>query len=119
MSFLVFLRFSSQSLGLEAAPGFQPVLVSTQPNAARPPLSEFFLQLSPEQFVLLQLNDGQITTLRDFKPVRSHSALLVRSAHQECGVDDDCVSIHRPCWSLLPPQEIKLLLLSCHPKIKP
>uniref|UniRef100_A0A665URL0 ER membrane protein complex subunit 1 n=1 Tax=Echeneis naucrates TaxID=173247 RepID=A0A665URL0_ECHNA len=58
-----------QSLGLEVDPGFQPALVSTQPNPARPPLSEFFLQLGPEQHLLLQLNNGQIVVLRDFKPV--------------------------------------------------
>ncbi|XP_035502165.2 ER membrane protein complex subunit 1 isoform X1 [Scophthalmus maximus] len=57
-----------QSLGFEAAPGFHPALVSTQPNPARPPLSEFFLQLGPEHYLLLQLNNGQIVTLRDFKP---------------------------------------------------
>ncbi|XP_019944740.2 ER membrane protein complex subunit 1 [Paralichthys olivaceus] len=57
-----------QTLGLEAAPGFHPALVSTQPNPARPPLSEFFLQLGPEHHLLLQLNNGQIVTLRDFKP---------------------------------------------------
>ncbi|XP_071399333.1 ER membrane protein complex subunit 1 isoform X4 [Centroberyx affinis] len=64
-----------QSLGLEVSPGFQPVLVSTQPNPARPPLSEFFLQLGPDHHLLLQLNNGQIVTLRDFKP-----ALLVSFA---------------------------------------
>uniref|UniRef100_A0A7N6AL48 ER membrane protein complex subunit 1 n=1 Tax=Anabas testudineus TaxID=64144 RepID=A0A7N6AL48_ANATE len=57
-----------QSLGLEVDPSFHPVLVSTQPNAARTPLSEFFLQLGPEHYLLLQLNNGQIGTLRDFKP---------------------------------------------------
>ncbi|KAI3357283.1 hypothetical protein L3Q82_015736 [Scortum barcoo] len=57
-----------QSLGLEVTPNFHPVLVSTQPNSARQPLSEFFLQLGPEHFLLLQLNNGQIVTLRDFKP---------------------------------------------------
>ncbi|XP_031142151.1 ER membrane protein complex subunit 1 isoform X1 [Sander lucioperca] len=57
-----------QSLGLEVTPGFQPVLVSTQPNPARPPLSEFLLQLGPEHHLLLQLNNGHIVTLRDFKP---------------------------------------------------
>uniref|UniRef100_A0A3Q3EJG8 ER membrane protein complex subunit 1 n=1 Tax=Labrus bergylta TaxID=56723 RepID=A0A3Q3EJG8_9LABR len=70
-----------QSLGLEVAPGFHPVLVSTQPNPARQPLSEFFLQLAPEHHLLLQLNDGQIVTLRDFKPVclfysATHTSLL-------------------------------------------
>ncbi|KAM8863354.1 ER membrane protein complex subunit 1 [Spinachia spinachia] len=64
-----------QSLGLEVAVGFTPVLVSTQPNPARPPLSEFFLQLGPEHHLLLQLNNDQIVTLRDFKP-----ALLVSFA---------------------------------------
>ncbi|XP_068453372.1 ER membrane protein complex subunit 1 [Clinocottus analis] len=57
-----------QSLGFEVIPGFQPVLVSTQPNPARPPLSEFFLQLGPDHHLLLQLTSGQIVTLRDFKP---------------------------------------------------
>ncbi|KAG7227007.1 hypothetical protein INR49_022353 [Caranx melampygus] len=57
-----------QSLGLEAVPGFHPVLVSTQPNPAQPPLSEFFLQLGPEHHLLLQLSNDQIVTLRDFKP---------------------------------------------------
>ncbi|KAM3872411.1 ER membrane protein complex subunit 1 [Diretmus argenteus] len=57
-----------QSLGLEVSPGFQPALVSTQPNPARPPLSEFFLQLGPDHHLLLQLSSGQIVTLRDFKP---------------------------------------------------
>uniref|UniRef100_A0A7N6FKE4 ER membrane protein complex subunit 1 n=1 Tax=Anabas testudineus TaxID=64144 RepID=A0A7N6FKE4_ANATE len=47
-----------QSLGLEVDPSFHPVLVSTQPNAARTPLSEFFLQLGPEHYLLLQLNNG-------------------------------------------------------------
>ncbi|XP_037629125.1 ER membrane protein complex subunit 1 isoform X1 [Sebastes umbrosus] len=57
-----------QSLGLEVTDGFQPVLTSTQPNPARPPLSEFFLQLGPEHHLLLQLNEDQIVTLRDFQP---------------------------------------------------
>ncbi|XP_061831444.1 ER membrane protein complex subunit 1 [Nerophis lumbriciformis] len=57
-----------QSLGLDVAPNFRPILVSTQPNPARPPLSEFFLQLSPDHHLLLQLSNGQIVTLRDLKP---------------------------------------------------
>uniref|UniRef100_H3D366 ER membrane protein complex subunit 1 n=1 Tax=Tetraodon nigroviridis TaxID=99883 RepID=H3D366_TETNG len=64
-----------QSLGLEASPGFGPALISSQPNPARQPLSEFFLQLGPERYFLLQLNNGQIVTLRDFSP-----ALLVSFA---------------------------------------
>ncbi|XP_015233286.1 PREDICTED: ER membrane protein complex subunit 1 isoform X1 [Cyprinodon variegatus] len=57
-----------QSLGLEADPDFHPSLMSHQPNAAQKPLSEFFLQLGPERYLLLQLNNGQIVTLRDFNP---------------------------------------------------
>ncbi|XP_032427173.1 LOW QUALITY PROTEIN: ER membrane protein complex subunit 1 [Xiphophorus hellerii] len=57
-----------QSLGLEVDPDFHPSLVSHQPNPAQKPLSEFFLQLGPERYLLLQLNNGQIVTLRDFKP---------------------------------------------------
>lgn len=60
-----------QSLGLEVSPGFRPLLISSQPNPARQPLSEFFLQLGPERYLLLQLNNGQIVTLRDFNPVRT------------------------------------------------
>ncbi|KAG7472900.1 hypothetical protein MATL_G00113460 [Megalops atlanticus] len=57
-----------QSLGLEVAAGFQPVLLSTQPHPARPPLSEFFLKLGPDHHILLQLKDGIISTLRNFQP---------------------------------------------------
>nr|XP_046200723.1 ER membrane protein complex subunit 1-like isoform X1 [Oncorhynchus gorbuscha] len=59
-----------RSLDLEVSPGFQPVLVSSQPHPARSPLSEFFLQLGPDHHVLLQLNaDGYtIVLLRDFQP---------------------------------------------------
>uniref|UniRef100_A0AAQ5XT59 ER membrane protein complex subunit 1 n=1 Tax=Amphiprion ocellaris TaxID=80972 RepID=A0AAQ5XT59_AMPOC len=64
-----------QSLALEVDPGFHPVLLSHQPNPARQPLSEFFLQLGPDHYQLLQLNNGQIAAMRDFKP-----ALLVSFA---------------------------------------
>lgn len=57
-----------QSIGLEVSPSFHPVLVTSQPNTARPPLSEFFIQTGPEQYVLLQLNNGEMVTLRDFRP---------------------------------------------------
>ncbi|KAA0707045.1 ER membrane protein complex subunit 1 [Triplophysa tibetana] len=57
-----------QTLDLEVASGFQPVLTSTQPNPAQPPLAEFFLQLSPDHHILLQLEDGLIALLRDFNP---------------------------------------------------
>ncbi|XP_035238782.1 ER membrane protein complex subunit 1 isoform X1 [Anguilla anguilla] len=57
-----------QSLDLEVAPGFQPVLMSTQPNPARPPLSQFFLRLGPDHHVLLELSNEIIKPLRDFQP---------------------------------------------------
>ncbi|XP_021329317.2 ER membrane protein complex subunit 1 isoform X1 [Danio rerio] len=57
-----------QTLDLEVASGFQPVLTSTQPSPAHPPLAEFILQLSPEHHILLQLKDGLIAPLRDFSP---------------------------------------------------
>ncbi|XP_029580082.1 ER membrane protein complex subunit 1 isoform X2 [Salmo trutta] len=65
-----FSQILLQSLDLEVSPGFQPVLVSSQPHPARSPLSEFFLQLGPDHHVLLQLNaDGDtIAPLRDFQP---------------------------------------------------
>uniref|UniRef100_A0A3P9HHY8 ER membrane protein complex subunit 1 n=1 Tax=Oryzias latipes TaxID=8090 RepID=A0A3P9HHY8_ORYLA len=64
-----------QSLELEVDADFRPSLVSHQPNPAKQPLSEFFLQLGPDRYVLLQFNSGQIVMLRDFKP-----ALLVSFA---------------------------------------
>uniref|UniRef100_A0AAY4DFX6 ER membrane protein complex subunit 1 n=1 Tax=Denticeps clupeoides TaxID=299321 RepID=A0AAY4DFX6_9TELE len=57
-----------QSLDLEAEAGFHPVVIATQPHPARVPLKEFFLQLGPERFILLQLKDGAIAPLRDFNP---------------------------------------------------
>ncbi|KAG7276338.1 hypothetical protein CRUP_032393 [Coryphaenoides rupestris] len=57
-----------QTLELAVSPGFQPVLTSTQPNAAQSPLSEFFLQLGPQHHLLLQLKDTKVVILRDFKP---------------------------------------------------
>ncbi|XP_024148066.1 ER membrane protein complex subunit 1 isoform X1 [Oryzias melastigma] len=64
-----------QSLELEVDPDFRPSLVSHQPNPAKQPRSEFFLQLAPDHYVLLQFNNGQLVVLRDFKP-----ALLVSFA---------------------------------------
>ncbi|XP_041701290.1 ER membrane protein complex subunit 1 [Coregonus clupeaformis] len=65
-----FSRILLQSLDLEVSPGFQPVLVSSQPHPARSPLSEFFLQLGPDHHILLQLHDdgSTIAPLRDFQP---------------------------------------------------
>ncbi|XP_055788673.1 ER membrane protein complex subunit 1-like isoform X2 [Salvelinus fontinalis] len=65
-----FSQILLQSLDLKVSPGFQPVLVSSQPHPARSPLSEFFLQLGPDHHVLLQLKaDGYtVAPLRDFQP---------------------------------------------------
>ncbi|KAI1892516.1 hypothetical protein AGOR_G00134400 [Albula goreensis] len=57
-----------QSLDLEVAHGFQPVLVATQPNPGRPPLAQFFLKLGPDHHALLDLNNGIIKLLRNFQP---------------------------------------------------
>ncbi|KAJ8257638.1 hypothetical protein GJAV_G00188030 [Gymnothorax javanicus] len=57
-----------QSLDVAVAPGFQPGLMSTQPNPARPPLPQFFLRLAPDHHVLLELSDGIIKPLRNFQP---------------------------------------------------
>uniref|UniRef100_A0AAY4DCS4 ER membrane protein complex subunit 1 n=1 Tax=Denticeps clupeoides TaxID=299321 RepID=A0AAY4DCS4_9TELE len=63
-----FVHIPLQSLDLEAEAGFHPVVIATQPHPARVPLKEFFLQLGPERFILLQLKDGAIAPLRDFNP---------------------------------------------------
>ncbi|CAB1335856.1 unnamed protein product, partial [Coregonus sp. 'balchen'] len=65
-----FSQILLRSLDLEVSPGFQPVLVSSQPHPARSPLSEFFLQLGPDHHILLQLHDdgSTIAPLRDFQP---------------------------------------------------
>ncbi|TSM04833.1 ER membrane protein complex subunit 1 [Bagarius yarrelli] len=57
-----------QTVDLEVASGFQPRLISTQPHPGQPPLPEFFLQLGPDHHVLLRLNDGTVSLLRDFNP---------------------------------------------------
>uniref|UniRef100_A0A8C4ZP15 ER membrane protein complex subunit 1 n=1 Tax=Gadus morhua TaxID=8049 RepID=A0A8C4ZP15_GADMO len=74
-------QITLQTLELELAPGFQPVLTSTQPTAAQSPLSEFFLQLGPEHHLLLQLKDNQVVTLRDFQPVSHHLMYLTPRAN--------------------------------------
>lgn len=67
--FYIFSFIFLKTLGLELAPGFHPTLVSSQPNPSHPPLSEFLLQLGPDHYLLLQLNNGHVVTLRDLKPV--------------------------------------------------
>ncbi|CAI5783007.1 ER membrane protein complex subunit 1 [Podarcis lilfordi] len=55
-----------QSLGLEFASGFRPRLLSSQPNSASASRTQFFLQLSPSHFALLQHRNGVLSLLRDF-----------------------------------------------------
>ncbi|XP_054857363.1 ER membrane protein complex subunit 1 [Eublepharis macularius] len=55
-----------ESLGLEFTDTFQPRLSSTQPNPASASRAQFFLQLSPTHFVLLQYRNGLLSLLRDF-----------------------------------------------------
>lgn len=55
-----------QSLDLEIEEGFQPKIITNQPNLASSLLSRFFLQLSPNHFVLLQYQNGVVSPVRDF-----------------------------------------------------
>uniref|UniRef100_A0A8D0G247 ER membrane protein complex subunit 1 n=1 Tax=Sphenodon punctatus TaxID=8508 RepID=A0A8D0G247_SPHPU len=56
-----------QSLDLEFADSFQPRILSTQPNPASASRAQFFLQLSPSHFTLLQYRNGLLSLLRDFQ----------------------------------------------------
>ncbi|XP_043942998.1 ER membrane protein complex subunit 1 [Protopterus annectens] len=54
-----------QSLALEIEV-FQPKIITYQPSLASSPLSRFFLQVSPNHFVLLQCQNGVVSLVRDF-----------------------------------------------------
>ncbi|XP_049671611.1 ER membrane protein complex subunit 1 [Accipiter gentilis] len=56
-----------QSLDLEFADGFQPRILATQPNVISASRTQFFLQLSPSHFSLLQYKHGLLSHLRDFQ----------------------------------------------------
>ncbi|OXB64397.1 hypothetical protein ASZ78_009980 [Callipepla squamata] len=58
-----------QSLDLEFADGFQPRILATQPNVINASRTQFFLQLSPGHFSLLQCRQGLLSHLRDFQQV--------------------------------------------------
>ncbi|XP_064423799.1 ER membrane protein complex subunit 1 [Latimeria chalumnae] len=60
---------SLQSLDLELGDGFQPKIICTQPSPAMMPRAQFFLQLSPTHYALLQNQDGLMSSLRDFPQV--------------------------------------------------
>lgn len=59
----------SQSLDLEFADDFQPRILATQPSVASASRTQFFLQLSPSHFSLLQYKHGLLSHLRDFQQV--------------------------------------------------
>uniref|UniRef100_A0A8C8VKV3 ER membrane protein complex subunit 1 n=1 Tax=Pelusios castaneus TaxID=367368 RepID=A0A8C8VKV3_9SAUR len=56
-----------QSLDLDFADSFQPRMLSTQPNLASASRAQFFLQLSPSHFALLQYKNGLLSHVRDFQ----------------------------------------------------
>ncbi|XP_044134560.1 ER membrane protein complex subunit 1 isoform X2 [Bufo gargarizans] len=56
-----------QSLGVEAIDDITELGVVTAPRTTTgPTLPQFFLQISPRRFLLMQLRDGILTPLRDF-----------------------------------------------------
>ncbi|XP_064027979.1 ER membrane protein complex subunit 1 isoform X2 [Pogoniulus pusillus] len=56
-----------QSLDLEFADDFQPRILATQPSVIGASRTQFFLQLSPSHFFLLQYKQGLLSHLRDFQ----------------------------------------------------
>nr|XP_033778407.1 ER membrane protein complex subunit 1 isoform X2 [Geotrypetes seraphini] len=64
-----------QSLDLEFTADADLRIFTTQPNPAAASRAQFFLQLSPSHFVLLQYRDGLFSPLRDF-----HQTALVSFA---------------------------------------
>lgn len=69
------LVFLPQSLDLEFADGFQPRILATQPSVINASRTQFFLQLSPGHFSLLQCKQGLLSHLRDFQQVTRKKAL--------------------------------------------
>lgn len=68
-----------QSLDLEFADGFQPRVLATQPNLINASRTQFFLQLSPTHFSLLQYKHGLLSHLRDFQQVTKKENLTERA----------------------------------------
>lgn len=58
-----------QSLELEFADDFQARILATQPSVTSASRTQFFLQLSPSHFYLLQYKQGLLSHLRDFQQV--------------------------------------------------
>ncbi|XP_038602282.1 ER membrane protein complex subunit 1 isoform X1 [Tachyglossus aculeatus] len=55
-----------KTLELDFQDGFQPRIVATQPNLAGASRAQFFVQLSPSRFALLQSRPGGLSLLRHF-----------------------------------------------------
>ncbi|XP_077312429.1 ER membrane protein complex subunit 1 isoform X1 [Lithobates pipiens] len=59
-----------QSLGVEVADDITELGITTAPlSVPGPTLAQFFLQISPRRFLLMQYRDGALTPLRDFSHV--------------------------------------------------
>ncbi|KAF4801416.1 ER membrane protein complex subunit 1 isoform X1 [Turdus rufiventris] len=56
-----------QSMELEFADDFQARILATQPSVTSASRTQFFLQLSPSHFSLLQYKQGLLSHLRDFQ----------------------------------------------------
>uniref|UniRef100_A0A8C3QQ13 ER membrane protein complex subunit 1 n=1 Tax=Cyanoderma ruficeps TaxID=181631 RepID=A0A8C3QQ13_9PASS len=60
-------EITKQSLELEFADDFQARILATQPSVTSASRTQFFLQLSPSHFSLLQYKQGLLSHLRDFQ----------------------------------------------------
>ncbi|KAG2458903.1 EMC1 protein, partial [Polypterus senegalus] len=60
-------QVTMQSLDLSLEEGFQPHIIATQPNPALNAHAQFFLQLGPHHYSLLQLQQDIISPVRDFQ----------------------------------------------------
>lgn len=81
-----------QSLDLEFADGFQPRVLATQPNLINASRTQFFLQLSPTHFSLLQYKHGLLSHLRDFQQVTKKEHLTER-AHYSLKTNTPVLSV--------------------------
>lgn len=73
---LILFLLALQSLDLEFAGGFQPRVLPTQPNPVDPSRAQFFLQLSPSHYALLQYHHGVLSLLKTFPQVTAGSVVL-------------------------------------------
>ncbi|XP_051786838.1 ER membrane protein complex subunit 1 isoform X1 [Erpetoichthys calabaricus] len=61
------IQVTMQSLDLSLEEGFQPHIIASQPNPALHAHAQFFLQLGPHHYSLLQLQQDVISPVRDFQ----------------------------------------------------